>query len=83
MDNLSVDEDFDRHVLQAIRDHGIGHEEAIYLVALRRGQVYGAGDLVCMQPLTPEQRRAIGLEHDPEQAIEESRARLAIKRSSD
>ena len=60
-----------------MREHGVEIEEAMLLVALRRGQVYGAGDLVYLHPLTPEQLRAIGVDHDPEQVIAADRARLA------
>jgi len=79
MDGLIVDEEFDREVRQAMRDHRVEREEAILIVALRRGQVYGAGDLVSLRPLSPEDLRRIGLDHDPQQLIADSRARLAEK----
>lgn len=82
MDHLSVDEEFDQEVLQAMRDHGIDREEAFLTVALRRGEVYGAGDLVCTRPLTLEERRAIGLDLDPEEIIARDRAGVAEEAST-
>ena len=78
MDGLTVEEQIEREVREAMREHSISREEASLLVALRRGYVYGAGDLVSLTPLSPEQRRLLGLDHDPEQLIAESRARLGL-----
>lgn len=79
MDELRLEEDFRDEVRQVIREHGVELEEAMLIVALRRGQVYGAGDIVSLHPLSAEQLRRLGLDHDPEQVIAESRARLAKK----
>src|SRR5687767_15160571 len=77
MDHLSIDEEFDREVRQTMSDHGIDREEAFLIVALRRGEVYGDGDLVSVRPLSPDERRSIGLDLDPEQVIAQDRAVLA------
>ena len=74
-----LDAETERLVEQAMREHGYDHEEAIYAVALERGEVYGAGDLVSVRRLTPEERRLTGLDHDPHKIAAETRARAAAR----
>jgi hypothetical protein len=78
MDDLTFEDRFEQEVRKAMQDHGVSREEATLVVGLRLGEVYGDGDLVCLHPLTPEQRRLFGFDHDPEQLIAESRARLGL-----
>ena len=73
------DAETERLVEQAMREHGYDHEEAIYAVALEHGEVYGAGDLVSVRRLTPEERRVTGLDHDPHKIAAETRARVAAR----
>jgi hypothetical protein len=70
-------------VQEVMRKYGCGRDEAILAVALEHGEVYGDGDLVCLHPLTPEQRRAIGLDYDLGQVIAANRVRLAEEASSE
>ena len=77
MDHLNLDESFKQEARQAMLDYGIGLEEALLVVAIRRGQVYGAGDIVFLQPLSAEERRALGLDHDIEEVLARDRDRKA------
>jgi hypothetical protein len=77
MDELKLETEFEDEVRRVMGEQGIEREDAIYQVALERGQVYGAGDLVCMRRLTPDELRAIGLDHDPEEVFARDLAPLA------
>lgn len=79
MDGRPLDDETERLVQEAMREHGYDREEAIYAVALERGEVYGAGDLVSVRRLTPEERRLTGLDHDPHKIAAETRARAAAR----
>ena len=79
MDGSHLDAETERLVERAMREHDYEREEAIYAVALERGEVYGAGDIVSVSRLTPEQRRSFGLEHDPDQVMAETRARVVAR----
>src|SRR5688572_23013719 len=83
MDHLNLEPDFRDEVVQVMRDNCIDLEEALYVGALRRGQVYGAGDIVFLQPLSAEERRALGIDHDPEEILARDLARRAKGAESD
>jgi hypothetical protein len=81
-ETLKLDAETERLAREKMSDHGCGVPEALYLVALDRGNVFGGGDLVCIgPPLTAEQRRLTGLDHDPEQVMAETRARVMARRA--
>lgn len=79
MDRTPLDPETERLVQEVMESEGCGFEEAIYVVALERGEVYGDGDLVCIHRLTPEQRRRSGLDHDPDQIATVTHARAAAR----
>lgn len=79
---LDQDPETERLVQDMMDSKGCGFEEAIYLVALERGEVYGDGDLVSTRRLTPEERRRIGLVHDPDQVMAETLARVAARKQT-
>jgi hypothetical protein len=79
MDRTHLDPDTERLVQEVMDREGCDLEEAILAVAIERGEVYGDGDLVSINRLTPEQRRLSGLEHDPDQVMAETRARMAAR----
>jgi hypothetical protein len=43
-----------------VRDQGVDPAEAAAIVGLRHGELLGDGDLLCIHPLTEEQRRRYG-----------------------
>jgi hypothetical protein len=83
MDDLTVDREFEDEVRRVMDEQGIEREDAIYQVALERGQVYGDGDLVCMRRLTSEELRAIGLNHDPEEILARDLERRTASKATD
>jgi hypothetical protein len=83
MDQLTLDKEFEVDVLQAMRDFGIGREEAILVVSLNRGYVYGAGDLVSVRPISAERRRALGIDHDPRSILARDLAEVAEHKTTE
>jgi hypothetical protein len=79
MDYPPQDAETERLVKEVMLKYGCGRDEAILAVALERGEVYGAGDLVSVGRLTPEERRLTGLDHDPHKIAAETRARAAAR----
>ena len=79
MDRTRLDPETERLVQEVMDREGRDLEEAILAVAIERGEVYGDGDLVSISRLTPEQRRLSGLEHDPDQVMAKTRARVASR----
>jgi hypothetical protein len=79
MDSPPLDAETERLVREIMDKHGCSREEAILAVALERGEVYGDGDLVTLRPLTPEERKLTGLDHDPHRIAAETRARAAAR----
>jgi hypothetical protein len=77
MDHLNVDESFQAEAREAMVEHGISLEEALLLVAIRRDQVYGTGDIVFLQPLSSDERRALGLDQDLEEVLARDRAKAS------
>jgi hypothetical protein len=82
MDDVRLDDETERLVQLAMSEHGYDRDEAILAVALEHGETYGAGDLLSIRPLTPEERRLSGLEHDPDQVMAETRARVMARRAA-
>lgn len=71
MDRVAEITQFEQEVEHVMREQGVDRAEAITLVALRHGEILGDGDLLCIQPMTPERRRRLGLGRPPEEVLAE------------
>ena len=63
MDRLTVGADREQGMQELIDDFGLDEAEARFVVALARGEI--DGDVRFVPPLTPEERRRIGLDRGP------------------
>jgi hypothetical protein len=61
MDRLVETDDFEREIAETMREQGVDREEAQVIVGLRRGELYGDGDLLSIRPLSLDQKRQLGL----------------------
>jgi hypothetical protein len=55
MDRVMTTEEFEQEVRETMRSQGIDYDQAEVIVAMRHGELHG--DLLCVRPLTDEQRR--------------------------
>lgn len=77
MGGIVTPADVEREIQRLMAERGIDRVEAILIVGNRSTEVFGHGDLVCLHPLSAEQRRQLGLGRDPEEVMAEQRARQA------
>lgn len=75
---VGIAEEIEREIASLVTGLGIEREVAMMILGLvPPPEVFGDGDLVCLHPLTDEQRRRLGLGRDPENVMAEQRARQA------
>jgi hypothetical protein len=78
MDDVVVTEEMEREIADLMTDFGFEREVAMTVLELvSPPEAFGDGDLVCLHPLTDEQRRRLGLGRDPDEVMAEQRARQA------
>lgn len=76
MDRVTESVDLEQEVNQLVSEYGLERAEAITIVALRHGEVYGDGDLVSMRPLTEEQLARSGVNRSLREVLAAQRQRL-------
>ena len=75
---VQVTEEIEREIANLMAELGIEREVAMMILGLvPPPEVFGDGDLVCLTPLTADQRRGLGLGRDPDEVMAERRARQA------
>ena len=77
MDHSLECQDVEREIERLMTERGVDRVEAILILGNRSGEVFGDGDLICLQPLTDAQRRRLGLGRDFREVLAEQRAREA------
>jgi hypothetical protein len=61
MDRIVETDEFEPEIAETMREEGVDRDEAQVIVGLRRGELFGDGDLLSIRPLSPDQKRQLGL----------------------
>lgn len=72
---MTTADEIEQEVQATMRERAVDRDEAETIVAIRRGELLGDGDILFMQPLSDELRRRLRLGRSIHEVVAEDQAR--------